>query len=361
MIALDDVAQLASHDPGGMLQQVASLPDQLARAAEVQASIGAWGNDLRTRVTTVHAREVLVCGMGGSAIGGDYAATWAATHATRVDVWRGYGLPTWHTAQQLLVFSSYSGNTEETLSAFEASSSDAARVCVTTGGALARRVREVGVPVVELPGGLQPRAALGHSLVALLLLLQESGMVRADARADLESASRAVRDWGRTLSPEAPESTNAAKRLARACHARLPFFYAGGTCLAPVALRWKGQLNENAKSHAAIGMLPEMNHNEIMAWSALPELRRQAQLVFLHDPHDDARVERRMRLSAELLAEHAAGVEHVNTVGDDALQHMLTTTHLGDYASVYLAFLNQVDPTPVERIEALKRGLAEGS
>ena len=360
MSGLDDV-DLLKADPGGMLQQVFSLPQQLARAAEVRAAVQRTCADLAARVAGSEAREALVCGMGGSAIGGDYAATWAAPHAVRVAVWRGYGLPAWQQTMSLQIFSSYSGNTEETLAAFDASQPHAARVCITTGGALAARAHDADVPVVQLPPGLQPRAALGHSLVALLVLLQTSGLVRADVVAELESAAHAVGALGRQLTPQVPEASNLAKRFARAWHERLPFFYVGDACLAPIATRWKGQLNENAKAHAFASTFPEMNHNEIMAWTALPDVRRRAQLVFLHDAHDHPRLRRRMQLTAELLADEVDGVEHWTSAGDGVLEHMLLATHLGDLASVYLAFLNGVDPTPVARIEVLKARLADGS
>jgi len=357
---LDDVDALGKLDAGGMLRQVAALPAQLARGAEVRRAFHA-ADRLAGAVAAVGAREVLVCGMGGSAIGADFAAVWAASHGVRLSVWRGYGLPAWVGRQHLLVFSSYSGNTEETLAAFDDSPPDAARVCITTGGALARRARATSVACLELPPGLQPRAALGHSLVALLTILHGSRLVAADPVADLEQAARAVRRSGDRLGPEVPEAANAGKQLARQWHGHLPLFYAGDGCLGPVALRWKGQLNENAEAHAFASMLPEMNHNEIMAWSALPDLRRRMRLFFLHDPHDDARVAMRLRLTAELLAAHAASVHDLTADGDTCLEHMLTMTQLGDFASVYAAFLNGADPTPVARIEALKTRMSAGS
>lgn len=361
MSRLDDAAALAQRDPGAMLQQVAELPQQLRRAPHVQARFREAHPDFAAGSRKAGASEMLVCGMGGSAIGGDYAATWAAAHGVRVDVWRGYGLPRWAGRRQLLVFSSYSGNTEETLSAFDAAPPDAARLCITTGGALGARAREAHVPCLELPDGLQPRAALGHSLVALLLALTEGGLLDAAVLDALNAAADTVAALAQQLAPDVPESRNAAKRLAASWHGHLPFFYAGDGCLRAVAPRWKAQLHENAKSQAGATVLPEMNHNEIMAWTALPELRRRARLVFLSDPHDSDAVARRMQHTEELLRDHVAGIERVTPGGRDILEHLLTATHLGDYASVYLAFLNDVDPTPVERIEALKKRLADGA
>lgn len=361
MSSLDDVSALSARDPGGMLEQVGDLPQQLSRAADVRSAFHDARSDFAARARSLGVREVLVCGMGGSAIGADYAATWAAASDVRVAVWRGYGLPAWRAANQLLVFSSYSGNTEETLSAFEAAPEGAVRLCIATGGELAARARDTSVPWIALPSGLQPRAALGHSLVALLVALHESGLLRADPAAELRAAAGAVAQSARRLTADVPESTNPAKQLARLWHERLPFFAAGNACLGPVALRWKSQLNENAKALAVASLLPEMNHNEIMAWTALPDVRKRARLVFLQDPHDDRRVAHRMDLTAELLREHVDAVDRVAPDGDSVLQHMLTTTHLGDFASVYLAFLNGVDPTPVGRIEELKKRLLRNS
>ncbi len=197
--------------------------------------------------------------------------------------------------------------------------------------------------------------------MALLAVLAEAKRFDVDALADLHRAAASTRELGRSLGPDTPESSNIAKQLARRWHGRLPFLYAGAACLAPVARRWKGQLNENAKIQAVASWLPEMNHNEIVGWSALDEVRARAQLVFLPDPHDEAPIQRRMQLTKELLEPDVAGVDTVDASGTSVLEHMLTATHLGDYASVYLAFLNGVDPTPVERIDALKRRLADGS
>ncbi|UCE01659.1 MAG: bifunctional phosphoglucose/phosphomannose isomerase [Candidatus Latescibacterota bacterium] len=355
MSRLDDAAALAGADPGGMLQQVAGLPDQLARAAEVRAAIEPSASSLRAR----DSREVVVCGMGGSAIGAEYASVWAGQHALRVSVSRDYALPTWVGPQHLLLFSSYSGNTEETLSAFAASMSHAgARACITTGGRLEQLAAEHEVPVVKLPPGLQPRAALGHSLVALLSVLHAAGVVQADPIPEVEAAARLLRKQGRDLAPQVPESRNRAKQLARMWHEHWPCFYTGSGALEPVGRRWKAQVHENAKAQASAAALPEMNHNEIMAWQSPPEVRRRARLFFLRDASDPEPTQRRMTWTAKILRDQVAGVEFVDAVGGSVLERALSATSLGDYASVYLAFLYDVDPTPVEVIETLKRALA---
>jgi glucose/mannose-6-phosphate isomerase len=356
---LDDAGALAERDPGGALQQVATLPDQLQRVRQVQADLARAAPDLAARVRGRGAGvEVVVCGMGGSAIGGDYAATWAAPLGLRVGVHRDYALPAWVTPRHLLLFCSYSGDTEEVLSAFAAAGGDALGACITTGGALEERARASGVPLVLLPPGLQPRAALGHALVALLAFLHAAGLVAADPAAAIEAAARHLHACARTLAPAVPEAANRAKQLARACHERLPWVCTGSGYLRPVGLRWKTQFHENSKSPAAHSVLPEMNHNEILAWSAGVEAGRSACMLFLPDPDDPAPVERRMRLSAEILRPRLSGVEWVHPESAPPLARMLAATLLGDYASVYLAFLNGVDPTPVPEIRQLKERLA---
>jgi glucose/mannose-6-phosphate isomerase len=343
-------------DPGGMLAQVASLPEQLSRAAEVRQAVRQEYGDLRGRLGTIDS--VLVCGMGGSAIGGEFAAAWSVGDAVPMMVSRGYGLPTPLGARTLLVFSSYSGNTDETLSAFDASPADRPRVCVTTGGALAQRARQAGVPLVTMPPGLQPRAALGHSLTAQMVVLQEAGVVEADTVRELEAAARFLESIAPNLHAESPESRNPAKQLARLSAGMLPVFLTGNGPTRAIGTRWQGQWNENAEQLAHTSVLPEMNHNEIMAFHALPELRQAVRLFFLRDREDPPPVQRRMRVTADLLAEQVGGVEWLETQGETRLQRLLAAAWLGDWASIFLAFLNGVDPTPVRWIEQLKDRLS---
>jgi glucose/mannose-6-phosphate isomerase len=354
---LDDPHALAGRDPGGMLQQVGGLPAQLRHAA---VAMGAFRSSVAAAVPPAPGRSVLVCGMGGSAIGGDMAAAWCAPRGVRIAVHRGYDLPAWVGPETQLVFSSYSGNTEETLSAFDAALQRGLRgVCIATGGELAARARRAGLPLYTIPAGLQPRAALGHSLAGLLMLLHATGLVE-DPSAAIDAAARHLDTSAAAWGPASPVAANAAKRLAERCHGRLPVIYTGSGLTQPVGVRWRGQLNENAKSLAMVAAFPELDHNEIMAWQALPELRRVCLLLFLRDRDDSEPVARRMRITAEILTPSVGGLEWIDTSGEEPLARMLGLVWLGDWASVYLAFLNEIDPTPVAEIELLKRRLAQG-
>jgi glucose/mannose-6-phosphate isomerase len=304
--------------------------------------------------------RVVVCGMGGSAIGAEFAAVWLAPQRSRLVVHRTYGVPEWADDMSFFVFSSYSGNTEETLDAFEASRREfPARACITTGGALAERARAEGVPIFEVPGGLQPRAALGHSLTALLILVHEAQLCYVDPVPELEAAAAKLQDGARRCAPETPTEQNPAKQLAQRLHGRLPCIYTGSGVLQPVGVRWRGQIDENAKQLALHNVFPELDHNEIMAWHGLPEVRRHVHMLVLRDREDHERVRLRMQITADILAGRVAGIEWIDVAGETRLERMLSASHFADWTSVYLAFLNEVDPTPVREIELLKQRLAQ--
>jgi len=350
---LDSPDRLRDLDPGSMLRQVADLATQLAHAGtrmpQVRVAIEAL--DLQRPPT-----ELLVCGMGGSAIGGDYAAAWGASRGARVQVHRNYGLPGWVSAQTLVLFCSYSGDTEETLSAFAAVPAHVPHLCLTSGGELARRAAAAGVPVLSLAAGLQPRAALGHTLGAILWVLHCAKLLPASPQPAIEAAARQLEQLASQLGPETPAVQNRAKQLAAMAADKVIWICTGSGLLEPVGRRWKAQLNENAKVMALASALPEMHHNEIMGPDAYA-LGGKVQLLLLADPQDPAPIRRRLQATADLLRPVLAGVEWLEPEAPDDLARMLEITMLADYTSVYLAFLRHVDPSPVERIQELKARL----
>jgi glucose/mannose-6-phosphate isomerase len=297
--------------------------------------------------------------MGGSAIGGDLLRTLAEpTAPVPVQVVRGYALPGWVDARTLVVASSYSGGTEETLSAFEeARARGAVRVVVASGGELLVRAEGEGLHRVAIPGGLQPRAALGYSLGVLLRLGRALGLLPLPDEAFEEAAGAAARRAQAYASGEG----NAARDLAEKLHGRLPVVYSGTGLLEAVNLRWRTQLNENAKVLAFGNLFPELDHNEIVGMEATPEeILGRVAVVALRDRDDHPQVRRRFAVTREIVENRVALWHEVEAEGESRLGRMLSLVQLGDWVSYWLAMAQGVDPTPVESIQRLKATLAEG-
>jgi glucose/mannose-6-phosphate isomerase len=254
----------------------------------------------------------------------------------------------------IVVVSSFSGNTEETLAAMEEAQTRRARVlCIASGGAVAERAKRDDLPLYLLPGGMQPRAALGYALSTLLTMVEQIGLIRVGDESWEETCS-ILEDQGAALSNV---EGNAALELARRLEDRLPFVYSGGRLMAPVNTRWCCQLEENAKVLAHGALFPEQNHNEIVGWDAESDLHRRIVVVALRDRMDHPRVVRRLDLTRDLLAPRAAEWIDVESRGASDLARMLSLIQLGDWTSLYLALIRNIDPTPVRLIERLKQGL----
>jgi glucose/mannose-6-phosphate isomerase len=290
-----------------------------------------------------------ICGMGGSGIGADLATAAIGARAGHPIVTvRGYDLPSWVGEGSAVLCSSHSGNTEETLSCYEAAGKvGARRIAVTTGGKLAEAARADGEPVIGVPSGMLPRAAVGYMAVCSAEVAALCG-VAPSLRSEIEAASDLQRkltdEWG----PDAPEDS-LAKSLARILQGSISVTYGAGHT-APVARRWKCQINENAKLHAFFAELPEADHNEICAWASGEPLS----VVFVDDSTLHPRLRRRIELTAEIARDGAKAVETVEAVGDSAFERVMSLVFLGDLVSVYLAALDGTDPTPIEVLERFK-------
>jgi len=292
--------------------------------------------------------------MGGSSVGGRLAAGALAPRLRRpIALAMGYDIPAWIGRETLVLCASYSGTTEETLATYDAAkAAGAPRLVATTGGALAERARDDGVPVIPLPGGFQPRAAVGYSLVTALeaaALCGAAPSVRDEIERAAALAAELAAEWG----PDGDEAGDA-KRIARALHGTIPVFVGAGMT-ASVAYRWKTQVNENAELPAFASKLPEHDHNEVVGWGGADG---RLGAVFLDDPGGDERALRRMEVTAEIAADGAAVVERVTPRGDSRLERLVSLVLLGDLVSLYLAVLRGVDPMNVQAIDMLKRRLA---
>jgi glucose/mannose-6-phosphate isomerase len=297
---------------------------------------------------------LIVAGMGGSSVGGRLAAGALGPRLRRpLALAMGYDIPSWIGRETLVLCSSYSGDTEETVATYDAAKeAGAPRIVATTGGALAERARADGVPVVPFPGGFQPRAAVGYSLVTALeaaALCGAAPSLRGEVERAAALAAELAREWG----PDGAEDGDA-KRIARALHGTIPVITGAGLT-ASVAYRWKCQINENAEIPAFASKLPEHDHNEIVGWAGA---ERRLSAVFLDDPQAEERVVRRVDVTAEIAADGAALVERVSARGESRLERLVSLVLLGDLVSLYMAVLRGVDPVSVHAIEALKERLA---
>ena len=327
---------------GDMLDAVRAMPDHLRDAL--------WRIET-ARAGTMEAPAAFVCGMGGSAIGGDLAVAALSDRLTKpMMVARGYELPAWAPAGSAVLCSSYSGNTEETLACYAAAEAlGAHRLVATTGGELAEAARADGVPVIGLPAGLQPRAAVGYMfcVAAELAALSLAGPrihTEIDAAAShLGAAFSAAEDRARELAADIGDATVVVH---------------GSDLTAPVAYRWKTQINENAKLPAFSSVLPEADHNEIEGWSGADG---RFAAIFLEDRDQHPRERKRFELTAKAIEPYTASVINIETEGETRTERVLRTVMLGDLLAIELASARGVDPLAVDVLEGFKQEMGRPS
>jgi glucose/mannose-6-phosphate isomerase len=296
--------------------------------------------------------------MGASALGGDLLRVYLARQAdTPVFVFRDYTLPRFVGEGALVVVSSYSGNTEEALSAFrEALARKALVVCVASGGRLLEEARRHSAPYVTIPGGLPPRAGLGYSFSALLALARQAGLC-PDPRAELDQCAGLLEGLADTYRAEGP-GRNPALELADDLRGCVPIVYCGSN-LEAVGIRWKNQFCENSKQVAFASLVPEASHNEVMGWEAGAQ-GIEAGIVVLRAPGEHPLVARSLSVLKELTGAGSRFCGEFWADGSSLLSGMFSLILLGDYASVYLALARGIDPTPIATIDRIKTWLREG-
>lgn len=349
MIDLDDADALRSADPSSMLEAAAGL------AADAAASYVSGTGTPIARHDDVSA--IVVCGMGGSAVAGD-----VLKHAFRdrlpipVEVNRGHHLPAYADPGTLVVVSSYSGETSETLSAFEEAVERSCPVlAITSGGTLAARCEERGLPVVRVPGGGQPRAALGHLAFGMLGAL-EAAAVLPTLAAEVDATVAAVHDVVADLGPELPTDANPAKDIAAWIGDRIPVVWGADGIGSLAAMRWKTQLNENGKVPAWHASMSELDHNEVVGWVE-PYAARHAVIALRHDGEHEE-IAARFALSADIVRSAGGEVREVAVGGRAALSTLFSLIAIGDHASCYVGLRRGIDPTPVTVLVGLKAALA---
>lgn len=349
---LDDLPALSLSDPQGMSAILAGFDGQLEEALKM---------DLELEMPSPgEIRNILICGLGGSAIGGDFLRAYlGADLKIPLQVNRHHTLPGFAGASTLAFISSYSGHTQETLSAFhEARKAGCAVVCWTSNGQLQDLAKQHGLPCIRVPAGLPPRTSLGYSTVLLLRVLARLGLV-SDRSQEIEDALEGVRNAIEAYRPESPEAENEAKQLAKKIHGKIPLIYGSQDRLDVMAVRWRGQFAENGKQLAYSGALPEMNHNEIVGWKHPSDVLDRLIPIFLRDQDDHPEIQMRIELTKEFLSKRTGAVLEYRSQGEGWMDRLWSLVLLGDYASLYLAFLNEEDPVSTEVIDEFKARLSQ--
>jgi glucose/mannose-6-phosphate isomerase len=353
MTILNDTDAMRALDADDMLRRLQAFPQQVRDA---------WANVSEWPFTKRWGRkvdEILVLGMGGSAIGADLVAGLLSGELPMpLLVHRGYELPAWVDRKTLVIASSYSGGTEETLSGWKAAEArNTRRLAVTTGGKLGALAEEAGVPLLTFEYNSQPRAALGHSFTLMLGVLWKLGLIE-DPSVQIEAAASLLEACQNEWQPNVPLEHNWPKQIAAWWHGNLPVVF-GAEHLSVIARRWTTQLNENSKHWALWAEMPELNHNIVVGFENPNMIQEGARVICLRSRWYHERNSARFDITTRLLEQANVEWGNIEAVGEDRLSELLWTNLLGDYATYYLAMLNGADPTPVEPILQLKNTLAE--
>ena len=346
---LDDARAIEAADPGGMLRLVASTGSQLGRGH-------ALGSAIRG-IPDADADAVVVLGMGGSGVAGDVIrALYSDTVAVPIVASKGYAIPAFCGPRTLVLSVSYSGETEETLAATQTASERGCRVVsMSAGGALAKLAEEEGRPHVAIPAdAVMPRAALGYLVGACIGVLEAAGTI-PEAGNEIAEAVTFAQRFAAGLEPERLTDDNMAKATAARIHGRTPVIWGSEGLAEAAAVRWKAQLNENAKVPAFHATLPELDHNDVEGWT--DGIGAGFVAVVLRHADEHPRIAARVGITRALVGTAGLEVHDVRASGTSKLQQLLSLVLLGDFASVYLAILRGVDPTPVPVLSELKERL----
>jgi glucose/mannose-6-phosphate isomerase len=347
---LDDLEKIKSIDGRGMLALVGKLPDMMEEGWTLSEAInipkvGKFNN-------------LVISGMGGSAISGDIVSIALRNKADLpIFVNRNYSCPKFVGAGTFFIAASYSGNTEETLSAFKEAVQRGAKIfSISSGGELKELSKKNGIPFIEVPKGLPPRAALGYLLSSILNLLNKLGI--GTFKEDLYETTKMLKQLSRKYGASCGSRDNEVKQMAIRLHGKIPLILASDGTTYAAGLRWKTQLNENSKLTAVLSVFPELDHNDLVNFSFLKKGEHNFSLVLLRDDGDIERMKKRIEVTKSLISGNLGGAAEVWSQGESILARTMSLILYGDYLSVYLAMLSGIDPTPVEIIEKLKKELS---
>jgi glucose/mannose-6-phosphate isomerase len=350
---VNDSEKITMVDKSNMLDGLARFPEQIKESLAIAETV--------ERFNFIKIDNVVIAGMGASAISGDIMAS---LFRDKLDVPlvvnREYDLPKWVNKDTLVICISYSGNTDETLSSFKIASQKKCKIiCISTGGKLQDLAEKRGVPFVKIPSGIQPRAATAYLLFPSIMFLKKIGLLKSAIETDIEETIAVTQDFVTMNNRTVPEENNPAKQLAKKIFGTIPQIYGWGI-YTPIAIRWRHQFNENSKLIARTDLAPDCNHNDIVGWSANPEISKQFSCVLFRDKDEEIiDMTTRLNFMRDLFRNTAANIIEVSPKGKSQLAKMMYLMCLGDFTSCYLAVLRGIDPSPVDIITELKKRLAE--
>lgn len=343
-----DIKQLDSHD---MSKAIYHIPDQMQEAVNFPYNLPA----LKTSPNLI-----ILTGMGGSAIGGDLLqAILKYEIEIPILVNRDRTLPSYVNHNTLVLTVSYSGNTQETLEAFESAKTKGAQIVTySTGGTLEKSAHKNNIPHIRIPGGLPPRAAIGYSFVPLLITLERLGLINSQ-KEELNKTIELLKNLREKWCPAVKTQDNLAKQLASFLSGSIPIIYGSNQCNGIAALRWKSQFNENSKTLALYNIFPELCHNELVGWDGINGFAEKSTVILLRDHKDPPQHKRQIELAKAIINKKAEIVKEVWAEGDSAISKLFYFILLGDYVSLYLALLSGKDPYPIDGLDWLKTELAK--
>ncbi len=348
------LANIKKFDKSNMLNLLLDFPLQCRQAYDI-AKIS------KLLLKSEDFTKIVFAGLGGSAIGADMVRSYLYFESKiPISVYREYELPAYVDNSTLVFISSYSGNTEETISAYrQAKEKGAQLILISSDGALKDYATKDKLTFIEIPRGLPPRCALGYLSIIPLAVLNKLGVV-GDIAPSISEVVRVLEELkNRNLNPRIGQKDNIAKYIADKLFNKLPVIYSGSIHFDAVVTRLRGQLNENSKSLASTHVFPEMNHNEIVGWQNPKKLFKNFVVLMLRDKDMHPRVTTRMDITSDILKDEGVCVLEIWSRGQNLLSRIFSLIYIGDFISFYLAILYGIDPTPVDRVTYLKKRLAE--
>lgn len=354
MKSLDDINIIEKVDQAKMRDILTKFPEQCQQAFQL-------GKEFSLSLSLEGVKDIVFCGMGGSAIGAEVASFYLRKEIRlAIHINRDYSLPEFVGKRSLVVLISYSGNTEETLSAYkQAQQRQAKIIIITSGGELGDLAKRDIHPCLLIPKGFPPRGALAYLSLPVLAIFSQLGLITDKEKEVSETISVLQRLEKDSLGIAVSTEANPAKKLAGELLDKFCVIYGAAEQLTAVVTRWRGQFAENSKMLASSHVLPEMNHNELVGWQHPKKVLEKFIAIFLRDRGDHPQVRKRIEINKEILQKEGVQIKEVFSEGEGLLARIFSLIYIGDFTSFYLAILNSEDPTPVKRIDYLKRKLKE--